>query len=778
MTKKKSKKKIEPKRSISDPVIYFVLVTACLAYWLPFFRHLDLVSFDGTSYLSQARDFFTSRTPSGAFPIGYPFFAAVFNVLLDSLVRSGQVVSLLAGIGSVLVLFVLAKRYMGRAMAFFCALFLAAMPLVLRISLTTYSEFLYIFWILSGLLLFSKKRHIWSGVALGIAAITRPEAIGIFVVLVLLRLRRPRKLARMVVAFAAIYFLNVATFYVWFDQFVILPKSNFLGTSAQSWVEREAKVTAEKRPDDAADIMQGEEIAEQVAQVEEEEQDTVPRDLSNLRKEYFERLPRETLQTAKQTGYVILLLAIFGMIIKPRLYLLASFLPFFVYPLFTVRSDARYILPYIPILILYAFIGVDFFKRRPVRYAGYALLVLAAATSIFVNRNQLTDRVDGAVFEYKEAGLLLRSRIPPRSKIADRKPHIAFYAGGEYVQIPLGPYDQVIQFLVDQDVDYLCIHKPTLKKLRPAMLGLIDRNEVIRGEVRFRPVFRLRGSLVVYERDRNATDLTWRKLVGSEHTSLAFPRWSPDGSRIAFQSQKSGQRDLYIVSVKTDSVSPLVTWPSKEGSPAWSPDGRKLAFVSDRTGNREIFVIDIKSGRVRQITKHRAYDVPTSWSPDGREIFFSSNREGPPRVYSKDLATGEIRRHGTDENLYPSVSPDGGWIACVRKRKSLVLVDMDTQTETIPEVPEKVHFPPRWSPDGQYLAVTAGDWGSDDIYLMKADGSTALVLTKDGGFDGFPDWSPDGERLVLGCRGSSKCGCFVMIARGSGSGVNRISPSN
>jgi hypothetical protein len=731
----------KPTKKVSDPVIYIVLIAACVAYWLPFFKNLDLVSFDGTSYLRQARDFFTGDTPGGAFPIGYPFFVALLHPVLGDLVRAGQIVSMLSGIGSVLILFVLAKQYMNRTMAFFCALFFAAMPLVLRISLITNSESSYIFWVLLGLLLYSRERYIGSSLAVGVAAITRPEALGIFVVLALLRIRRPRNLALMALAFVAIYSLNITAHYAWFDRVVILPKTDFFGTGSQTARERELGTAVILPEDDAADVSP-------VGEVAEEKQTTGKTRLTVVLRDYLRRLPLEIWLVARHSGYVILLLAILGMIVRTRWYLLASFVPFFVYPLFTVFSVPRFILPYVPFLVLYAFIGVDALKK-PMKYVGYVLLVLGAVASIITNRNQFTDRVDGARFEFRDVGRQLRGRIPAGSKFADRKPHTAFYADAEYVPIPVGSYDATMQTLADWDVDYLCIHRGTLEKFRPVMVTLLDHKEMIRGELRFRPVYLLGDRMLIYERNRQAADLKWRKLTGSEYNSVAFPRWSPDGEHIAFQSNKGEQSDISVVSVETGEVSLLVDWPSSEGEPVWSPDGTRLAFVSNRAGNLDVFVLGIDSGDIKQVTTEPSIDVPTSWSPDGREVYFSSDRSGVGRVYSTDLATGETKRYGGDNIMYPSLSPDGNILACVRKRENLILIEVDTQREIVAPAPKKVHWAPTWSPDGRYIAVTAGDWGSDDVYLMKTGGSNALVLTKGHGFDGFPDWSPDGERLAL-----------------------------
>ena len=63
--------------------------------------------------------------------------------------------------------------------------------------------------------------------------------------------------------------------------------------------------------------------------------------------------------------------------------------------------------------------------------------------------------------------------------------------------------------------------------------------------------------------------------------------------------------------------------------------------------------------------------------------------------------------------------------------------------------PHRVRYAPTWSPDERYLAVTAEDWGSWDLYLVKSDGSNALLLTRNYRRDAMPAWSPDGQSIVF-----------------------------
>ncbi|MGZ4380967.1 MAG: TolB family protein [Gaiellaceae bacterium] len=84
----------------------------------------------------------------------------------------------------------------------------------------------------------------------------------------------------------------------------------------------------------------------------------------------------------------------------------------------------------------------------------------------------------------------------------------------------------------------------------------------------------------------------------------------------------------------------LTTNKGRDVNPVWSPDGKKLAFESDRSGNDEIYVMNLATLRVTNLTRNPARDSDPTWSPDGQSIAFASERDGNSEIYVMSAATG------------------------------------------------------------------------------------------------------------------------------------------
>jgi hypothetical protein len=149
-----------------------------------------------------------------------------------------------------------------------------------------------------------------------------------------------------------------------------------------------------------------------------------------------------------------------------------------------------------------------------------------------------------------------------------------------------------------------------------------------------------------------------------------YPDWSPDGDHVAYTVNFRGTQTLHEYSFAERRSRPIVTGRRFEQAytPRYSPDGTKIAFSHwQRGGYRDIRVLDRSTGAIRDITRDRAVDMQPVFSPDGRYVLYSSDRTGISNLYATELATGRTRQvtNVISGAFMPDVSPDGRWIVYV-----------------------------------------------------------------------------------------------------------------
>jgi dipeptidyl aminopeptidase/acylaminoacyl peptidase len=246
---------------------------------------------------------------------------------------------------------------------------------------------------------------------------------------------------------------------------------------------------------------------------------------------------------------------------------------------------------------------------------------------------------------------------------------------------------------------------------------------------------------------------------GSEQTRLTTdpgldedPNWSPDGTKIAFNSIRDGNREIYVMNADGSEQTRLTNNPSSDDGPDWSPDGTKIAFRSDRDGLAEIYVMNADDGSEQtRLTNNNAADVVPAWSPDGTKIAFASNRDGDiAEIYVMNADDGSEQTRLTNNptiDTTPDWSPDGEKIVFRRGLESgnpeiyIMNADDGSEQTNISNNPA-IDFDPSWSPDGTKIAFTSYRVGFSEIFVMNADdGSEQTNISNNrGSADGHPDW--------------------------------------
>lgn len=260
-----------------------------------------------------------------------------------------------------------------------------------------------------------------------------------------------------------------------------------------------------------------------------------------------------------------------------------------------------------------------------------------------------------------------------------------------------------------------------------------------------------------------------RRQLTSNDVWDGQPHLSPDGRRIVFASVRdttpagySERSEIYVMDVDGSNTRQLTDGEGGAEQPRWSPDGTRVAFVryDPATFRYRILVMNADGSNVHPlITDSAASDLGPDWSPDGRKILFLSMRS--PReistMYVMDAAGTNAQMLGGDGACTGPVyearwSPEGDRIAynCAMPRDLAIYTigangtGVTRISQPDPQSGRNNDFFPVWSPDGRRIALTSD--GPDieshatyDLYVMRLDG-TRVRVTTDATWDLVSDW--------------------------------------
>jgi len=236
------------------------------------------------------------------------------------------------------------------------------------------------------------------------------------------------------------------------------------------------------------------------------------------------------------------------------------------------------------------------------------------------------------------------------------------------------------------------------------------------------------------------------------------PQYSPDGTRVAFESSRSGYSEIWIGSRNAADAIQLTHFNGPTtGSPHWSPDGTGLVFDSRLNGISTIFVVPAAGGVPRAISSGQAHSVVPSWSHDGQWIYYGSSRSGRMQVWRMrpdGSAPEQITREG---GFAAEDSPDGETLYYTKSRRpdtGLWRMSLKTREETkiAPVVQDRTFAV---TSKGIYLGSPETDLSKTAISFLPFAGGGPIpvaVLPKPIGFG--LTVRPDGKEVMFGLPGA------------------------
>jgi Tol biopolymer transport system component len=237
-------------------------------------------------------------------------------------------------------------------------------------------------------------------------------------------------------------------------------------------------------------------------------------------------------------------------------------------------------------------------------------------------------------------------------------------------------------------------------------------------------------------------------------------QYSPDGKKIAIESYRSGNLEIWVCSSEGQDCTQLTSMHAKAGVPAWSPDGQQIAFYSNAQGNSQIFVIPADGGAARRVTSGNSSAIFARWSRNGKWIYFSSKASGSSQVWKVPANGGAAVQVTRDGGLASAESPDGKWLYFTHEdtESGLWRMPVDGGDET--QVLSSIYC---WNfaivDDGIYYVTKSAQGFAIDFFSL-ATGKSQLLAPIQKGYVGFsvsPDrkWisfsqeDPLGSELVL-----------------------------
>ena len=241
-------------------------------------------------------------------------------------------------------------------------------------------------------------------------------------------------------------------------------------------------------------------------------------------------------------------------------------------------------------------------------------------------------------------------------------------------------------------------------------------------------------SRIAFVSDRTGNKELWvMRWDGSEaqqlttHKSIALsPAWSPDGQWLAFTSFLRGQPQLFLLRPTQGTLKSISTLPGVNSSPSFSPDGKLIALAAGEAGGTDIFVVPAAGGEPERLTHERTISTNPAWSPSGRQILFTSTLGGSPQLYVMDAEGANVRRVTFEDKFADegAWAPDGVRIAyttLVDDQFQIAILDLRANTRTVIPGPGS-NESPCWSPDGTMLALVSTRTGAKQIFITDPAG--------------------------------------------------------
>jgi Tol biopolymer transport system component len=233
----------------------------------------------------------------------------------------------------------------------------------------------------------------------------------------------------------------------------------------------------------------------------------------------------------------------------------------------------------------------------------------------------------------------------------------------------------------------------------------------------------------------------------------AQPNVSPDGRRLVFSSTRSGENEIWVSDLDGANAAPLTAQRANPGFPRWSPDGSLIAYHSDAENTAgDIFVVPSAGGKPRRLTDDIGPDTFPAFSRDGQSIYFASNRSGSVSIWKMPVAGGTPVQIIKRPTIHAQESMDGSALffvegATMNAGGPLLRMPLDGgQVTKIVDAADPLRFDVR-AEGIYYVMMVRGE--STLRYVNLITGRDSLIGSKLGRLDYGLSSTPDGRSIFF-----------------------------